>query len=271
MLDLFGSETVLQILQAAIIVAGAFVFVSIFNRLLLRMAGGRTPEKKRIMRNVQRFLQIVIYSIAAVLLLWTFDVNVTGLLAGLGVGALVIGFALKDFIENWVSGLLIISGKTYKIGDIIQVGKMKGVVTEISLRTTKLKTYDRNEIIIPNSSLLKDRIVNLTGGGKETVASIVFSIDYTFNVEKAKKVIESILRNHPRVVVDEKRRREIRFLVRNKEWATEIESLFWINDPENEEFIKSQITETVKTRFEEARILPPIPSIMRKDFLESKK
>jgi small-conductance mechanosensitive channel len=271
MLDLLGSEVMLQILQAAIIVAGAFVFVRIFNRLLLRMAGGRTPEKKRIMRNAQRFLQIVIYSIAAVLLLWTFNVNVTGLLAGLGVGALVIGFALKDFIENWVSGLLIISGKTYKIGDIIQVGNMKGVVTEISLRTTKLKTYDRNEIIIPNSSLLKDSIVNLTGGGKETVASIVFSIDYTFNVEKAKKVIESVLRNHPRVVVDEKRRREIRFLVRNKEWATEIESLFWINDPENEEFIKSQLTETVKTRFEEARILPPIPSIIRKDFLESKK
>jgi len=271
MLDLLESEVMLQILQAAIIVAGAFVFVKIFNRLLLRMAGGKTPEGKRIMRNAQRFLQIIIYSIAAVLLLWTFKVDVTGLLAGLGVGALVIGFALKDFIENWVSGLLIISGKTYKIGDIIQVGDMKGVVTEISLRTTKLKTYDRNEIIIPNSSLLKDRIVNLTGGGKETVASIVFSIDYTFNVEKAKKVIESVLRNHPRVVVDEKRRREIRFLVRNKEWATEIESLFWINDAENEEFIKSQITETVKTRFEEAKILPPIPSIIRKDFLESKK
>ena len=271
MLDLLESKVMLQILQTAIIVAGAFVLVKIFNQLLLKMAGGRTPEGKRIMRNAQRFLQIIIYSIAAVLLLWTFEVDVTGLLAGLGVGALVIGFALKDFIENWVSGLLIISGKTYKIGDIIQVGDMKGVVTEISLRTTKLKTYDRNEIIIPNSSLLKDRIVNLTGGGKETVSSIVFSIDYTFDVEKAKKLIESVLQNHPRVVVNEKRRREIRFLVRNKEWTTEIESLFWINDPENEEFIKSQITETVKTRFEEAKILPPIPSIIRKDFLESKK
>lgn len=271
MLDLIGSDVVLQILQAAIIVAGAFVFVSIFNRLLLRMAGGRTPEGKRIIRNAQRFLQIIIYSIAVVLLLWTFKVDVTGLLAGLGVGALVIGFALKDFIENWVSGLLIISGKTYKLGDIIQVGGMKGVVTEISLRTTKLKTYDRNEIIIPNSSLLKDRIINLTGGGKETVASIIFSIDYAFDIEKAKKTIESVLRNHPHVVVDEKKRREIRFLVRNKEWVTEIEPLFWINDPENEEFIKSQVTELVKARFEEAGILPPIPSIMRKDFLESKK
>lgn len=71
-------------------------------------------------------------------------------------------------------------------------------------------------------------------------------------------------------MVDEKRRREIRFLARNKEWGTEIESLFWINDTKNEEFIKSQITESVKIRFEEERILPPVPSIMRKDLLESK-
>lgn len=121
--------------------------------------------------------KLLLQSITAVLLLWAFKVDIMGLLAGLGVGAFVIGFALKDFIENWVSGLLIISGRTSKIVDIVQVGNMKGAVAEISLRATKLKTYGRNEIIIPNSSLLKDRIINLTGGGKETVASVIFSID----------------------------------------------------------------------------------------------
>jgi small-conductance mechanosensitive channel len=152
---------------------------------------------------------------------------------------------------------------------MIRVGNLTGVVTDISLRTTKLKTYDRNEIIIPNSMLLKGEIINLTGGKKETVACIVTHIDYVFDVEKAKKAIESVLRGHPNVVVDEKRRREIRFVVRSKEWTTEIESLFWINDPENEEFIKSRITELMKTRFEEERILPPIPGFMRREFLES--
>jgi len=196
---------------------------------------------------------------------------VTGLVAGLGVGALIIGFALKDIIENWVSGLLIISGKTYTIGDVIRVGNLTGVVTDISLRTTKLKTYDRNEIIIPNSTLLKEKVVNLTGGKKETVASIVFYIDYIFDIEKAKKAIESVIKDQPNVVVDEKRRREIRFVVRSKEWTTELESLFWINDPENEEFIRSKITELIKKKFEEEKILPPIPGFMRKEFLESRK
>jgi len=206
-----------------------------------------------------------------ILILWIFEVNVTGLIAGLGVGALVIGFALKDIIENWVSGLLIISGKTYRSGDIVQVGTLKGVVTEISLRTTTLKTYDKNKIIMPNSLLVKEKIVNLTGGGRETVASVIFYIDYVFGTEKAKMAIEGVLRNHPNVVVDEKRKREIRFLVRSKEWTTEIEALFWVNEPENEEFIKSRIIELVKKKLEEEKILPPIPAIMRKDFLESRK
>ena len=173
---------------------------------------------------------------------WIFDIDVTGVVAGLGIGALIIGFALKDIIENWVSGLLIISGKTYRIGDVIRVGNFSSVVTDISIRTTKLKTYDRNEIIMPNSTLLKQNIINLTGGKKETVASIISYIDYVFDIEKAKRAIESVLRGHPNVVVGEKRRREIRFVVRSKEWTTEIESLFWIDDPENEEFIKSRIT-----------------------------
>lgn len=120
------------------------------------------------------------------------------------------------------------------------------MVTDISLRTTKLKTYDRNEIIVPNSTLLKQNIINATGGKKETVASIITCINYIFDVEQAKKAMENVIRNHPNVIIDEKRRREVRFIVRNKEWTTEIESLFWINDPENDEFIKSKITESIK-------------------------
>jgi small-conductance mechanosensitive channel len=257
------------IVKVVVIILASFVLVEIFNRLL-RVAEERIKVKKGRLVHAHRFFQLVVYSVDVVLILWIFNIDVTGLVAGLGIGALVIGFALKDIIENWISGLLIISGKTYRIGDVIRVGNLTGVVRDISLRTTKLKTYDRNEIIIPNSTLLKEKIVNLTGGKKETVASITFYIDYVFDVEKAKKAIESVLRAHPNVVVNEKKRREIRFVVRSKEWTTEIESLFWINDPENEEFIKSRITEFLKKKLGEENILPPIPGIMRREFLESK-
>jgi len=264
-------QDLLLVARVVVIIIASFVVVTIFNRLVVKVAEERIKVEKGRLVHIKRFFQLIVYSTAIILILWTFDVDVTGLVAGLGVGALVIGFALKDIIENWVSGLLIISGKTYKIGDVIRVGDLTGVVRDISLRTTKLKTYDRNEIIIPNSMLLKESIVNLTGGGKETVASITSYIDYVFDVEKAKKAIDSVLRSHPNVVVSEKKKREIRFVVRSKEWTTEIESLFWINDPENEEFIKSNITELIKKKFEDEEILPPIPGLMRKEYMESKK
>jgi len=264
------SHLIFSIVQVVVIIIASFILVKIFNRLI-RVAEEKIKVQRGRLANIQRFFQLIVYSAAIILVLWTFEIDVTGLVAGLGIGALIIGFALKDIIENWVSGLLIISAKTYRTGDVIRVENLTGVVTDITLRTTKLKTYDRNEIIIPNSMLLQQNIVNLTGGKKETVASIISYIDYVFDIEKAKKAIESVLSSHPNVVVDEKKRREIRFIVRSKEWTTEIESLFWINAPENEEFIKSKITEMIKKKFEEENILPPIPAFMRKEFLESKK
>jgi small-conductance mechanosensitive channel len=134
-----------------------------------------------------------------------------------------------------------------------------------------LKTYDRNEIIIPNSVLMREKIINLTGGASEAVASLTFAIDYTADAEKAKSIIENILKNHESVIVSEKRRREIRFIFRNREWTNEIETLFWINDPPNEEFIKSNITELIQREFKNECILPPIPSLMRREYLTEQK
>jgi small-conductance mechanosensitive channel len=267
MLEVINDVFLMHIIQAIITITGAFLLLKLFNRLVTRVIEAKNEHRKRAIYNIKRFLQIIIYSTAAILILWIFEVDITALLAGLGIGALVIGFALNEIIENWVSGLLIFSGKTYKIGDIIQVGNLKGVVKAINLRTTVLKTYDRNEIIIPNSLLLKEKIINLTSGGKEVVSNVIFYIDYVFDVEKAKAAIESVVRSDPNVVVDLKRKREIRFLVRCKEWTIEIETLFWINAPENEEFIRSRVSELIKKKLEEEKILPPIPPTMRKDFL----
>jgi len=249
---------------------GAFLIVTIFNLLIGRLEK-RGDLKKGKLVHMKRFFQIVIYLVAIMIILSLVNQDITAMIAGLGVGALIIGFGLKDIIENWVSGVLIISGKTYAIGDVIRVGDLTGTVTDIALRTTKLKTYDRNEIIIPNSVLMREKIINLTGGKQESVASLNFAIDYTADAEKAKSIIEGILKNHKSVIVSNKRKREIRFILRNREWTNDIEVLFWINDPPNEEFIKSNITELIQKEFKKECILPPIPSLMRRDYLTGQK
>jgi small-conductance mechanosensitive channel len=263
-------EQPILLLKILLTIIGAFLIVTIFNKLVGSLEK-RGELQKGTLVHLKRFFQIVIYLIAGIIILSLLQQDITAMIAGLGVGALIIGFGLKDIIENWVSGVLIISGKTYTIGDVIRVGNLTGTVTDIALRTTKLKTYDRNEIIIPNSLLMREKIINLTGGKQESVASLIFAIDYTSDAEKAKSIIENILKNHESVIVSKKRRREIRFIFRNREWTNELETLFWINDPPNEEFIKSNIAELIQKEFKNECILPPIPSIMRREHLTGQK
>jgi small-conductance mechanosensitive channel len=266
-MDLAFIITLLQIVTIGVV---AFVLVRTLRRVMNAFEEQK-KIKRGILSNLERFLQLVTYATATILILSMLNVDVTGLVASLGLGALIIGFALKEIIENWVSGLLIVSGKTYRIGDLVAVGNLKGMVVDISLRTTKLRTYDRNEVIIPNSLLLRDRVVNFTSGKQETVSSIFSVIDYIFDVEKAKLAVERVLVKHPKVVIDPNRRREIRFVVRHKEWTTEIECLFWINNPANEEFIKSEINQLVKKELQSEGILPPIPAFLRKEFLDKER
>ena len=251
-------------------IIGAFLAIKIFNRLINSLEKRGELEKGKL-ASLKKFFQFITYLVAGIILLSSVTEDITAAFAGLGISALIIGFGLNNIIENWVSGVLLISGKTYAIGDVIRIGDLTGIVTDISLRTTKLKTYDRNEIIIPNSVLVKEKIINLTGGAQESVVAITFAVDYTVEVEKVKPIIEKVLKNHKSVIFNLKKRREIRFIFRNKEWTNEIETLFWINNPSNEEFIKSEIAELIQKEFKKECLLPPVPALMRREFLTGQK
>jgi MscS family membrane protein len=262
--------TLLNILESLAVVALAYLVVKFFERNLIRSLE-KKGQKRSVIIPLKRVISIIVYLIAFVFILIIFNVDVTAAVAGLGVGAIVIGFGLQDIISNWVSGIIITAEKIYKIDDVIRIGDVTGVVKDVSLRSTKLTTYDKNDIIIPNSAVIKEKVVNLTSGKNESVSSVVFMIDYTADTEKAKKVIENVLRKNENVIVDENKGREIRFIVRSKEWTTEIESLFWINEPRKEEFIRSNITQAIKKEFEKEDIIPTIPSFLRKIPTHSKK
>jgi small-conductance mechanosensitive channel len=262
--------TLANVLKIVVIIASAYIVSKIFEIIFIKTLQKRKKERGMIIP-LKRVTSIIIYIIAFISILLVFNIDITAAAAGLGIGAIVIGFGLKDVISNWISGVIIITGGIYRIDDAIRVGDITGVVTDITLRSTILKTYDRNEVIIPNSTMINEKVINLTAGRRQLISSIIFLIDYTSDTDKAKKIIEDVLKKNENVIVDEEGKREIRFIVRTKEWTTEIETLFWINRPGDEEFIKSRITESVKKEFEKKNILPPLPVTMRGNRLKSRK
>jgi small conductance mechanosensitive channel len=87
-------------------------------------------------------------------------VNVTSLLAILGAASLAVGLALKDSLSNFASGMMIIIFRPFKIGDYITAGGISGTVDEIGLFCTLLHTGDNQRIIVPNSAIMGDTIIN---------------------------------------------------------------------------------------------------------------
>jgi potassium efflux system protein len=119
------------------------------------------------------------------------------LIAALGVG---IGFGLQEIIANFISGLILLFERPVRIGDIVTVGETSGVVTKIRIRSTTIRNWDQQELLVPNKEFITGRLLNWTLS--DPVARIVISIGiaYGSDVERALKILLNAANQHERVI-----------------------------------------------------------------------
>jgi small-conductance mechanosensitive channel len=118
------------------------------QQIALRTDG--TPEVEQLIVNSIYFFSI---SIGLTITLSVFGVNVMGMIAGLGLSGLAVGFALKDIIENLLAGALILIQRPFDLGEVIELEGITGAVTHIQIRSTTLRTFDNVEVVIPNRTV----------------------------------------------------------------------------------------------------------------------
>ncbi len=109
-----------------------------------------------------RTLKITVIIVGVLVGLQNFGVNVTALLAGLGIGGVALAFAAQDTVANVFGTITIILDRPFKLGDIIKVGDTEGTVAEVGFRSTRIRTYYNSVISIPNSVVAKEKIDNLS-------------------------------------------------------------------------------------------------------------
>ena len=162
-------ETLLEnsTLWAPKIVAGVLVFTvfyviaKITKRLIIN-AAKKLKFDNNLTSLFARTSSITLIVFGVVTVLGTLGVNVSALVAGLGLTGFALGFALKDTISNLLSGVLILLYRPFEIGDQIKISGFQGVVVSIDLRYTELNS-DGNKVLIPNSKLFTDPITVLKG------------------------------------------------------------------------------------------------------------
>src|SRR6478735_7047304 len=124
-------------------------------------AGGENANLGSAMGIIRLLVTFVLYAIATILILDNLGVNVTGLIAGLGIGGIAIGLAAKGIFDDLFSALSIIFDKPFRQGDAIRWDKTSGTVEAIGLKTTRVRSVSGEEVVISNTNLLNKELHNM--------------------------------------------------------------------------------------------------------------
>jgi MscS family membrane protein len=144
----------------------------------------------RLIPIIEKILKAVIIILAVFFIFESWSINITPLLGTVGIAGLAIGFAVKDSLANILGGIQLVLDKTFKVGDKIEIesGEM-GVVLDIGLRSTKLKTYDNEVIYIPNGTLANAKIKNFTVPDISIRVNVQFGVEYGSDPEQVRTVV----------------------------------------------------------------------------------
>ncbi|MGV8983188.1 mechanosensitive ion channel family protein [Clostridium sp.] len=153
---------------------------------------------------MSKALRLIVLAFAITIIAEKWGYNIQGFVAGLGLGGLAFALAAKDAAANIIAGIFIILDKPFTIGDWLSNDSLEGSIEDISFRTTKIRAIDQSLIIVPNSKLTNEAVINFSRRGKRRV-SLNIGLTYTTSREKLQNCVESIrdmLENHPQVSKD---------------------------------------------------------------------
>lgn len=129
-----------------------------------------------------------------------FDFGSLAIIAGaLSVG---IGFGLQNVVNNFLSGLILLFERPIKTGDWIVVGGTEGHVKRIRIRSTQIQTFDRADVIVPNSELISSQVTNWMLNDARGRARIAVGVAYGTNTQKVKTILEEIAAAHPKIITN---------------------------------------------------------------------
>ena len=143
----------------------------------------------------------IILAFVIIAVLNRFGVETTSIIALLGAAGLAVGLALQGALSNLAAGVMLMLFRPYKVGDFIDAAGRFGNVSEIGLFTTILTTFDNQHIIVPNSQIWGEQIVNHSHHPVRGV-DMTFGISYDSDIDTARKAISDVFADHPHILDD---------------------------------------------------------------------
>ncbi len=169
------------------------------RRALMRVRGFR--HDPTVLSFAVQVVRVIVLIVGLIAVLQRLGVQTTSIIAVLGAASLAVGLALQGTLSNVASGIMLLVLRPYRVGDVVDVGGMSGTVQRLDLFTTQLSNANNHKIVIPNSKVLSEPLVNLTGQRTRRI-EIVFSVGYGDDLKKARDVLIGVAAAHEAVLPD---------------------------------------------------------------------
>ena len=189
-----------RVIVGLLVFALGYLITRLVQYVVVR-AVRRTPGGVTVERALSRVIAIAGITLAFLTALSTMGVDINALIAALGLTSLAIGLALKDTIENAITGVLLLIQRPFKVGDVIKVGDVTGTVVDVAIRTTNVKTFDGLHVLIPSRHVYNEVITNWTYYPQRRL-TITIGVAYETDLAHAHRMLSEAVAAVPGVLAE---------------------------------------------------------------------
>lgn len=234
-----------------------FLIGKFFVRILIR-AISKVMEKQAIeptlmifISNLVRISLMVVVVIAAI---GALGIQTTSFIAIFGAAGLAIGLALQGSLSNFASGVLIVLFRPYRVGDFIEAAGISGIVEEVQILTTIMRTADNKQIIVPNSQIMNSIITNYSANDTRRIDMVV-GVSYGDDLDKVRQTIEKLVTADDRILAEPAATIAVSALA---ESSVDFVVRPWVKTADYWN-VRFDLTEAIKKRFDKEGISFPFP------------
>ena len=270
-----------HVVTSLIILAVAFIISKILRYLLSRFVRAASaklnvdPTKYNFFKNAVSF---IVFIVAIMIIFYPIpELKAYGvtLFASAGVFAAIIGFASQSAFSNIITGIFLVIFKPFRVGDHIAISNnMTGEVEDITLRHTVIRNYENRRIVIPNSVISNETIINSSLNEDETCMYLAIGISYDSNIDLAMKIIQEEATQHPFFLdrrtaedIEENKPAVIVRVIDFGDSSVNLRGYVWAQNPIDGFAMKCDLNKSIKERSDKEGIEIPFPhrTIVYKD------
>lgn len=251
-----GIYSIMVVIGIITIVKGIDIFIGSWGDIWAKKTKSDIDDE--LLPFFHKTSKIIFFIFGFLFILKIWGVNITGFLAGLGIAGIAIGFAVKDSLGNIFGGISLLLDKSIKVGDRIKLesGEM-GEIEEVGLRSTKLRTFDNDLLIIPSGLLANQKVQNYTLPDKKLKVKVFFGVEYGSKIEDVKKVVLTAVKNLKNV--SKEIEPNILFL-EMADFSLNFRCDIWVDDYKNAFATKIDATEAIYNALNKSGIGIPFPT-----------